>query len=302
MKNLDLDIAYRSGGTLAADLGSIIEQAKSVACRAVDVALVYRNWLLGKRIAEEELRGAGRAEYGKAQLAALADELTDKYGPGFDFGSLYKYLAFFKRFKILDSLSPKSGRLLSWTHYRHLLQVESDEALRWYLDEAAAEAWSVRTLQRNISSQYYERTLLAQSKDAVHAEMVSLTKPLQQKLEFIKNPVIRWASCSVPTRIPTSPSIRSCTAANNSSRRSTGFACRAKKTCVGRSRRRSRCSLTSTRGRIARTRATDLKGPFFALTRRGGIWYRTRQFKRQKKSERKRMTTNYRMKSHQTTE
>ena len=190
MKNLDLDIAYRSGGTLAADLGSIIEQAKSVACRAVDVALVYRNWLLGKRIAEEELRGAGRAEYGKAQLAALADELTDKYGSGFDFGSLYKYLAFFKRFKILDSLSPKSGRLLSWTHYRHLLQVESDEALRWYLDEAAAEAWSVRTLQRNISSQYYERTLLAQSKDAVHAEMVSLTKPLQQKLEFIKNPVI----------------------------------------------------------------------------------------------------------------
>ena len=99
-------------------------------------------------------------------------------------------LAFFKRFKILDSLSPKSGRLLSWTHYRHLLQVESDEALHWYLDEAAAEAWSVRTLQRNISSQYYERTLLAQSKDAVHAEMVSLTKPLQQKLEFIKNPVI----------------------------------------------------------------------------------------------------------------
>ena len=302
MKNLDLDIAYRSGGTLAADLGSIIEQAKSVACRAVDVALVYRNWLLGKRIAEEELRGAGRAEYGKAQLAALADELTDKYGPGFDFGSLYKYLAFFKRFKILDSLSPKSGRLLSWTHYRHLLQVESDEALRWYLDEAAAEAWSVRTLQRNISSQYYERTLLAQSKDAVHAEMVSLTKPLQQKLEFIKNPVIRWVSCFAPTRTPTSPSIRSCTAANSSSRRSTGFACRAKKTCAGRSRRRSRRSSTSTRGRIARTRATDLKGPFFALTRRGGIWYRTRQFKRQKKSERKGMTTNYRMKSHQTTE
>ena len=52
MKNLDLDIAYRSGGTLAADLGSIIEQAKSVACRAVDVARVYRNWLLGKRIAK----------------------------------------------------------------------------------------------------------------------------------------------------------------------------------------------------------------------------------------------------------
>lgn len=79
---------------------------------------------------------------------------------------------------------------LGWSHYRVLLQVEDDLALRWYLDEAAAETWSVRTLQRNISSQYYERTLLSQSKDAVRAEMVEITKPLQEKLEFIKNPVI----------------------------------------------------------------------------------------------------------------
>ncbi len=186
----DIDIVYRGDGVLATDLGSIIEQAKDVAFRAVDVVLVYRNWLIGKRIAEEELKGAVRAEYGKETMRALAEELTAKYGAGFDFGSLYKYLAFFKRFEILDSLSPKSGRLLSWTHYRKLLQIEDNAAMRWYLDEAAAEAWSVRTLQRNISSQYYERTLLSQSKDAVHAEMIKITKPLQQKLVFVKNPVI----------------------------------------------------------------------------------------------------------------
>ena len=186
----DIKIVYHGDGGLATDLGSIIEQAKDVAFRAVDVVLVYRNWLIGKRIAEEELKGATRAEYGKETMRALAEELTAKYGAGFDFGSLYKYLAFFKRFEILDSLSPKSGRLLSWTHYRKLLQVEDDVAMRWYLDEAAAEAWSVRTLQRNISSQYYERTLLSQSKEAVRAEMIEITKPLQQKLEFIKNPVI----------------------------------------------------------------------------------------------------------------
>lgn len=104
--------------------------------------------------------------------------------------NLYRYLAFFKRFKILDTVCPKSGMCLGWSHYRVLLQVEDDLALRWYLDEAAAETWSVRTLQRNISSQYYERTLLSQSKDAVRAEMVEITKPLQEKLEFIKNPVI----------------------------------------------------------------------------------------------------------------
>ena len=170
--------------------GAIIERSKSVAYRAVDIVLVYRNWLLGKRIAEEELCGGLRAEYGKETMVKLAALLTDKYGPGFDFGSLYKYLAFFKRFKILDSLRPKSGGLLSWTHYRKLLQVESDDALRWYLDEAAAETWGVRVLQRNISSQYYERMLMSQAKEPVRAEMIKLTEPLHERLEFIKNPVI----------------------------------------------------------------------------------------------------------------
>ena len=190
VRTFDIDIAYRGDGALAADLGLIIEQARRTGYRAVDAVLVYRNWLIGKRIAEEELKGAGRAEYGKAQLAALADELTAAYGKGFDSSNLYRYIAFFKRFQIFDTLCPKSGTWLGWSHYRTLLQVESDEALRWYLDEAAAESWSVRTLQRNISSQYYERTLLSQSKEAVRAEMVEITKPLQRKLEFIKNPVI----------------------------------------------------------------------------------------------------------------
>ncbi len=190
VRTFDIDIAYHDDGTLASDLGSIIEQARSAAYRAVDVVLVYRNWLIGKRIAEEELKGAGRAAYGTSQLAALADGLTATYGKGFDSSNLYRYLAFFKRFPIFDTLCPKSGVWLGWSHYRTLLQVENDEALRWYLNEAAEEAWSVRTLQRNISSQYYERTLLSQSKDAVHSEMIAITKPLQQKLEFIKNPVI----------------------------------------------------------------------------------------------------------------
>ena len=107
------DIECSNGGSLAADLGTIIERSKNVAYRAVDVVLVYRNWLIGKRIAEEELHGELRAEYGKETMTKLAEQLTYKYGAGFDFGSLYKYLAFFKRFKILDSLHPKSGGLLS---------------------------------------------------------------------------------------------------------------------------------------------------------------------------------------------
>ncbi len=64
------------------------------------------------------------------------------------------------------------------------------KSLRWYINEAAGEGWGVRTLQRNISSQYYERTLLSKNKEAVKNEMVRVTAPLQDKLEFIKNPVV----------------------------------------------------------------------------------------------------------------
>ena len=190
MEKLDIDISYRNDGSLATDLGSIIEQAKGVAYRAVDTVLVYRNWLLGKRIAEEELKGAARAEYGKETMMQLSAALTAKYGKGFSFVSLYQFLAFFKKFPILNALRTKSGGVLGWYQYRTLLQVENPDAVRWYIDEAEAGTWSGRTLQRNTSSQYYERTLLSQSKDAVRAEMVEITKPLQEKLEFIKNPVI----------------------------------------------------------------------------------------------------------------
>lgn len=138
MEKLDIDISYRNDGSLATDLGSIIEQAEGVAYRAVDTVLVYRNWLLGKRIAEEELKGAARAEYGKETMMQLSAALTAKYGKGFSFVSLYQFLAFFKKFTILNALRTNSGGVLGWYQYRTLLQVENPDAVRWYIDEAEA--------------------------------------------------------------------------------------------------------------------------------------------------------------------
>ena len=81
--------------------------------------------------------------------------------------------------------------LLTWTHYRTLLQVLDTEARDWYAREAAEQTWSVRTLQRNISSQYYHRLLKSALPERVQEEMKQLTAPYQQdKLEFIKNPVV----------------------------------------------------------------------------------------------------------------
>ena len=121
-----------------------MESAQSIAYAAVDTILVQRNWLLGKRIAIECLNENGKADYGKKTVKKLSSELKEKYGKGFDFSSLYKYVKFHQEFpQILDSLRPKSGRPLSWTHYRILLQETSSEARAWYAKEAQEQALSL---------------------------------------------------------------------------------------------------------------------------------------------------------------
>ena len=172
------------------DFRTIIETARKVAYSAVNVALIQRNWMLGRRIAEEHLDEGGHAEYGKQVIMALSKQLTAEYGAGFDASNLYKFLRFYRDFPILDTLCPKSGNLLSWSHYRALQQLNDSAEREWYLNEAAEQTWSVRTLQRNISSQYYRRMLMSQHKEIVEKEMLEITRPLQDRLEFIKNPVI----------------------------------------------------------------------------------------------------------------
>ncbi len=174
------------------DMCGIIESSQKAAYQAVNIALVQRNWLLGYRIASEELQGNERAEYGTELIKKLSKELTQNYGKGFDYSSLYKFVRFYKEFpEILDSVNPKSLSMLSWTHYRVLLQVEDKKARDWYEKEAAEQTWSVRTLQGNISSQYYYRMLKTQKKELVESEMKELTASYQNdKLEFIKNPVV----------------------------------------------------------------------------------------------------------------
>lgn len=173
------------------DAQNIVEQTRNYAYQAVNVAMIQRNWLLGKRIADEELQGENRAEYGKEVINRLANHLTNLYGKGFSKSNLYQFVQFYKYFpEIFHSLSGKSFTL-SWTHYRTLLRVTDKKAREWYLQESEDEMWSVRTLDRNIASQYYYRLLQSQNKQEVKDEMKDITTPLQQdNLEFIKNPVV----------------------------------------------------------------------------------------------------------------
>ena len=186
-------IKYQNTEDVVNDVCSIIESAREYAYKSVNIALLERNWLIGYRIAEEELKGNGRADYGVEVISRLSKELTKEYGKGFDYRNLYYFLKFYKMFpEILNSVSSKSVIMLSWTHYRVLLRVEDKKAREWYAKEASEQTWSVRTLQRNISSQYYYRLLKSQKKDEVISEMREINKEhyLLNKLEFIKNPII----------------------------------------------------------------------------------------------------------------
>lgn len=205
--------------TLLNDACNIIEQAQRIAYNSVNVTLVKRNWLLGMLI-HKEILNEQRAGYGEQIIKELARELTRQYGDGFRQANLYHFVSFYNCFPnifhavsgksaegstsnnfyavsrktsnvlLLDTLLSETPLLLSWTHYRILLQEQNKDARDWYEREAAKEMWSTRTLQRNISSQYYHRMLMSQHKELVHEEMIEKTSPLQDKLEFIKNPVI----------------------------------------------------------------------------------------------------------------
>lgn len=213
--NMEMDKVSDSMSGLFQDACVIIEQAQTTAYRAVNETLIKRNWLLGMRIQHEVLKDK-RAEYGEQVISNLANQLTQKYGRGFIKRNLHHFVDFFLKHSdffhavsgiseivnavssqfptiennIMNALRSQSPIRLSWTHYRIILQESNAEARAWYENEAANEMWSTRTLQRNISSQYYHRMLQSQDKAAVHDEMVKLTKPLQDKLEYLKNPVV----------------------------------------------------------------------------------------------------------------
>ena len=172
ISNNSMIIKYQNTDNVLEDVCSIIESARDYAYKSVNIALVERNWLIGYRIAEEELEGNDRADYGLEIIKKLSKELTKQYGKGYDSRNLYYFLNFYKLFpNILNALSSKSNTMLSWTHYRTLLQVFDKKARDWYEKEALEQTWSTRTLQRNINTQYYYRLLKSQVKEPVIKEM-----------------------------------------------------------------------------------------------------------------------------------
>ena len=180
------------------DIKEIVSKGRQHAYTAVNQAMVQSYWMIGKRIVEEEQNGKDRAEYGKQLLKQLSAALTNEYGKGFSTQNLYYFRQFYMTFP--EIFHTPCG-ILSWSHYRRLLSVSNAAARSWYVKEASEQMWSYATLNRNISTQYYERLLMSQQKDPVVKEMKALTKDFDSdKLEFIKNPVVAEFLGMSPTK------------------------------------------------------------------------------------------------------
>ena len=169
------------------DVKRIVIASRQTAYRAIDVLLVQRNWLIGKRIHEEELKGDNRAEYGARIIDNLSKSLTLEFGKGFGKSILYRFYSFYKCYPNIFQTYGKSS-LLSWSHYRFLITVLDSEARAWYENECFTQHWTVRVLRRNIESQYYFR--LVKPGKPIKREEYPVMPYEEAKEQFIKNPLI----------------------------------------------------------------------------------------------------------------
>lgn len=200
------------------DLRTIVSAARDASYRMANLMQVAQNWLIGRRIVEQEQQGKIRAEYGKHVVELASQVLTKELGQGFSETQIKSFRKFYLTFSDLQIQQTMPAEFksrlrqirqtmpaesvtdgialpvqLSWSHYERLIRVADPEARIWYMHEAATQQWDYRTLKRNIDSQYYYR--LAQTpksqRQEVVDEMCRLTADYEnEKSTFVKNPML----------------------------------------------------------------------------------------------------------------
>ena len=158
-KTEDSDCSMQKADEFYANVRAVLVQARQYVHQAANTAMVKAYWLIGKMIVEKQ-GGAAKATYGDQLIDGLAERLTAEFGAGFRRVNLFAMRKFYLAFPIVQTLCEQ----LSWSHYRLLITVENEEARAYYLEECRKSLWSVRELQRQISSFYFERLLANRTK------------------------------------------------------------------------------------------------------------------------------------------
>ena len=181
--NNELQMNYTTEQTYHSIRHSIVSAQRSLSV-AVNSAMVTAYWEIGEQI----YKACGendRAGYGKKLLQYLSAHLTAEFGKGFDESNLRKMRQFYCAYPIRDTLCPE----LSWSHYRLLMRVPDEKERAFYAEECAKSAWSVRQLERQIHTMYYQRILASQDKSLVAAE-IQTTEPKPEYEKIIKDPYV----------------------------------------------------------------------------------------------------------------
>ena len=166
------------------EIKSYIVTAKQQVYKAVNSAMVEAYWNIGKKI--YEVCGENdRAAYGQQVLKEISEKLTAEFGNGFSVQSLRNMRQFYIKFQKRSTLCSE----LSWSHYKLLMRIENEDARAFYAKECADSSWSVRQLQRQINTMYYQRILASHDKTSVRNE-IQITEPKPTYENFIKDPYI----------------------------------------------------------------------------------------------------------------
>lgn len=200
---------------IRAGIVDLLKAARATSARSVNAVMTATYWEIGRRIVEQEQGGTARANYGDELIKQLARDLSPQFGRGFGVVNLSQMKRFFLTWsdkKILQTVSEKSPKShsinnvlenasdalalsdqfpLPWSAYVRLLAVKKPEARQFYEAAALSSGWSVRQLDRQIQSQFYERTSLSRNKAAL-LEKAAHAKPgdTMTPEEVIKDPFV----------------------------------------------------------------------------------------------------------------
>lgn len=160
------------------DIIRLVDTARTETVRSINAIMTATYWEIGRRIVEFEQGGEARAAYGTQLIERLSVDLSQRYKRGFSTRNLWQIRTFylcFQETEIPQTLSAESLNLmqlakifpLPWSAYVRLLSVKDNDARRFYEKETLRNGWSVRQLDRQITTQFYERTLLSRDKTAM---------------------------------------------------------------------------------------------------------------------------------------
>ena len=183
-------------------VAQLLENARENVKTTVNLTMVYTYYEIGRKIVEEEQKGANRAEYGRHLLAELSEYLTKGYGKGFSADNLKLMRRFytvyahdeigetvFPQFNGLPTVDTGRRFYLSWSHYLKLMRIKNVDERHFYEIEAAKNDWSLSEMKRQFDSALFERLALSRDKDEVK-RMAEKGQIIETPSDAIKDPYV----------------------------------------------------------------------------------------------------------------